>query len=209
MDKAIFFDLDGTLWDATRNIKDSWNRVLTRENIDYQFSYQEIKSFMGLTPQETGEIAFKDKNKDEQMRLFMAMFDEEIKSLAIVPGALYPDECQVLEELSKKYDLYVVSNAFKGYIENYLKVEGISQYFKGHLCAGDTGKSKAYNIDYLRKKINASKVIYVGDTYKDMVESEKAGVIFIHAAYGFGHIDNPKYKINKLNELPQLVESIN
>ena len=52
------------------------------------------------------------------------------------------------------------------------------------------------------------KVIYVGDTLKDKIESEKANVKFIHASYGFGVIENDEFKITNLLELPPLVDEL-
>ena len=52
------------------------------------------------------------------------------------------------------------------------------------------------------------KVIYVGDTNKDKIESLKANAMFIHAAYGFGIIENDEYKINSLDELPDLIDNL-
>jgi phosphoglycolate phosphatase len=40
------------------------------------------------------------------------------------------------------------------------------------------------------------------------VESEKAGVRFIHAAYGFGVIEDDKVAISKLSDLPAKVGEV-
>ena len=208
MKRAIFFDLDGTLWDAIEELKDSWNEAMEKNNYPYRFDYTLMKSFMGLTPQETCPLAFKDKTLEEGMKLFKICLDAEIKYLSEHPGKLYPNEREVLSELSSKYDLYVVSNADKGYIENYLKIDGINKYFKGHLCAGDTNKDKHENINILKTKENIDEVIYVGDTLKDKNETLLSGNKFIHAAYGFGEIPGYKYHINNLLELPKMVEEL-
>lgn len=33
MNKAVIFDMDGTVWDASKQIKDSWNVVFITINI--------------------------------------------------------------------------------------------------------------------------------------------------------------------------------
>ncbi len=208
MKRAIFFDLDGTLWDAIDELKDSWNDAMIKNNLPYRFDYNLMKSFMGLTPYETCPLAFKDKSIEEGMKLFKICLDSEINYLSKHPGKLYDNEREVLDILSKKYDLYVVSNADKGYIENYLKIEGISKYFKGHLCAGDTLKDKHDNILILKERENIDDLIYVGDTLKDKIETYKANQKFIFAAYGFGSIPDFEYKINNLKELPSLVDKL-
>lgn len=208
MKKSIFFDLDGTLWDAINQIKDSWNQTMERMNQPFNFSLEKIKSTMGLTPLETLPITFPGVDEDEAMKLFQECVKDEIKFLNKKPGTLYPNEEEVLASLSRKYPLYVVSNSDIGYVENYLSSCHMEKYFKGHICAGDTKMAKWQNILYLKKKENIDDVIYVGDTLKDKLESEKANVKFIHANYGFGLIENDEFKIDNLLELPNLVDKM-
>ena len=208
MKKSIFFDLDGTLWDAISPLVDSYNETMIKHHYPYRFDYEKVKSCMGLTPEETGLLFFPDLEQKEGLELFRLIVREEIQFLKDNPGVLYPNEEEILGLLKEKYDLYIVSNADVGYIENYLESCQMSVYFKGHLCAGDTHMDKWQNIQYLKEKENIDDVIYVGDTNKDKIESKKAGVKFIHAAYGFGQIEDDTYKIDSLNELPSMVEHL-
>ena len=208
MKRSIFFDLDGTLWDAIDPLVDAYNETMKRHGYDYTFDYAKVKSCMGLTPEETGSLFFPELPVQEGIDLFKLIVREEITYLAKHPGKLYPHEREVLAELKKKYDLYVVSNADVGYIENYLDSHDMHEYFKGHLCAGDTGMAKWQNIVYLRDKEKIDDVIYVGDTNKDKIETQRAKAKFIHAAYGFGTIDPDPYKIDSLDELPALAEKL-
>ena len=122
MKKSVFFDLVGTLWDALDQITDCWNEAMVNNNEPYRFTKELIRSTMGLTPIETYPIAFPGTDEEEGMRLFKICLDAELIYLAKNPGKLYPFEEEVLEKLSSKYPLYIVSNADKGYIQNYLKL---------------------------------------------------------------------------------------
>lgn len=208
MRRALFFDLDGTLWDALIPLCESWNEAMENNNLPYRFDLPTMLSYMGLTPLETVHLAFKDVDEETGLKYFDICFQHEIKYLSIHPGKLYPHEEEVIAKLSNLCDLYVVSNADCGYIENYLNACGMAKYFKGHLCAGDTKLDKCDNIKLLKDKENIDEVIYIGDTNKDMIETLKAGVPFIHASYGFGKIDNPPYKITSLLELEDIVRKI-
>lgn len=208
MKRAVFFDLDGTLWDALSQIRDSWNIAMEKENKPYRFSLSDIKSYMGLTPEETAPIAFINENDKDALALFYKCVDQEIKDLSVNPGKLYKDEEEVLKTLSHKYLLYVVSNAACGYIDNFIHGYHFEKYFYSFICSGDTHLDKHDNIKYLIKRDNLDEVIYVGDTYKDMMECKAANVTFIHTTYGFGQIDEKVYKIDNLLELPSLVTSI-
>jgi len=208
MKKAIFFDLYGTLWDALSQITTSWNLTMKKYHYPYRFDLETVKSIMGLTPEETCQLLFKDKDLKEGLDIFHLLVKEEINYLSKHPGTIYENEDKVLSALSAKYDLYVVSNSDKGYIENYLSTCNKEKYFNGHICAGDLGLAKWQNILYLKEKEQIDEVIYVGDTLKDKIESEKADVKFIHAAYGFGKINNDTIKINNLTELILKVEEV-
>ncbi|MDD6301690.1 MAG: HAD family hydrolase [Bacillales bacterium] len=208
MKKALFFDLDGTLWDALIPLTKSWNEAMLEHHLPYRFDLEKMRSYMGLTPEETCPLAFPNTTLEEGLKLFKIVLDAEILFLAKNPGILYENEENILSQLSQKYPLYIVSNADKGYIQNYINACNMSKYFTDFVQAGDTNLPKWRNILYMKEKENIDEVIYIGDTKKDMDESFKAGVKFIHAAYGFGKIDNAQYKISSLNELPSLVDSI-
>lgn len=205
---ALIFDLDGTLRDAIEPIKDAWNVAMEEHNLSYRFDYTTIKSFMGLTPKETIDIAFKDVSFEKGQKYFEILINKEIEYLKTHPGKLYQNEESVLKELNKKYDLFIVSNSDKGYIENYLNYFNFNKHFKDHLCAGDTKLEKYQNILLVKEKYRLNEVFYIGDTLKDKIESEKANVNFIHAKYGFGNINSQCLSINSLDELPNLIEKV-
>ena len=206
--KAILFDLDGTLWNALDTITEAWNKAMKEHNLKYSFSLETMKSFMGLTPKETAPLAFKDVDLNKGLEYFVLCLNEEIKYLRVHPGKLYEDEEEVLKELSKHYPLFIVSNSDKGYIEDYLNAYDFNKYFKDHVCAGDTDLEKWQNILYIKNKYQLEEIIYVGDTKKDLNESIKAGVKFVHASYGFGEIEEEVLKISKLRELPDLIKKV-
>lgn len=208
MKKALFFDLDGTLWDALVPLTESWNEAMKEHQLPYRFDLKKMQSYMGLTPEETVPLSFPDVRMEEGLKYFKIAVAAEIKYLASHPGTLYPKEEEVLRELSSLYPLYIVSNSDKGYVENYLSACHMEKYFVGHVCAGDRGLAKWENILYLKKKENIDSLIYIGDTNKDKVESEKAHVPFVHAAYGFGKIDPDPCKIDSLEELVPLAKKL-
>ena len=47
--------------------------------------------------------------------------------------------------------------------------------------------------------------VYVGDIQGDYDATMEAGIDFIHAAYGFGTINETVERIDKISELPDLV----
>ena len=206
--KAILFDLDGTLWDAIAPITESWNETMKREREPFVFDERKIKSFMGLTPEETVPLAFSGISFGEGMTLFKKCVQGEIAFLAKKPGILYPQERKVLETLQKDYFLGIISNSDKGYVENYLSSCHMERYFSYHVCAGDTGLAKWGNILLALKENSIKEAFYIGDTLKDKIETEKAGIPFVHAAYGFGVILGEENAIHSILELPTMAKKI-
>ena len=95
----------------------------------------------------------------------------------------------------------IVSNCQSGYIELLYAKTGFEKYFDYHLCPGDTNLLKADNIKILAKKCGMNNPVYIGDTHMDEEASNKAGVPFIFAAYGFGKSISPWKIINNIKDI--------
>lgn len=89
---------------------------------------------------------FPDLSEAEQLRIIDGCCQAEHEALLKKCAPLYEGLEHTLQELGKKYPLFIVSNCQAGYIEVFLKATGFGHYFKGHLCPGDTGLAKAANI---------------------------------------------------------------
>lgn len=206
---GLFFDLDGTLWNSLPQITKAWNKAMVENNINRYFTEKDISSYMGLTPEETAPLAFPFVDFKRGLELFKLCFEYELKYLMHHPGVLFPKEKEILQQLSKEFPLYVLSNADVGYIDTYIEGYGLKKIFKSFLCAGDTHLDKADNIKLLKSKEKLDHVIYIGDTKKDMEQTLIAGETFVFASYGFGNItDNNVYKIKSIEELPKVIEVI-
>ncbi len=137
-------------------------------------------------------------------------FSYECEYLSTHPGSLFPGELDVLKELSQKYDLYIVSNAQAGYIENFTAILPYP-YIKDHMCWDDTKKEKAVTIQALMARHGIAKedAVYVGDTSKDRDAAFGAGIPFIYCLFGFEkkpREDEPT--LRAFQELPAALERI-
>ena len=113
----------------------------------------------------------------------------------------YPDVREVIKQLAKTYDLYIVSNCQCGYIEQFLRKTQLEAYIKDIECFGNTGKNKGENIRLLVKRNSLKAPVYIGDTKGDCDASKEAGVPFIFASYGFGNVTEYAAKIGEMKEL--------
>ncbi len=205
--RGIIFDMDGTLWDSAENVANSWNKAI--DDYDYKrepITREDMYSVMGKTMDVIASILFPDcVYKDELMK---ACGDKENDYLKDHGGQLYPKVEETLQLLSKSYDLYIVSNCQSGYIESFFEYHGLGRYFKDIECYGNNNFEKSENIKLIVKRNNIDEAVYVGDIQGDYDSSKKAGVKFIHAAYGFGTIDDKVAAIQQFADLPKIVGDV-
>jgi phosphoglycolate phosphatase len=133
--------------------------------------------------------------------------DYECDYLAEHGATLYDNLEQVLEELSKKYKLFIVSNCQEGYIQCFFRAyPQLEKYFLDYEYPGRSGKLKADNIRLVIERNGLNNPIYVGDTQGDATAAGAAGVPFIFARYGFGDVKEYAGVIASLTELTKLVD---
>lgn len=206
MKVGIVFDMDGTLWDSTEKILESWNNVLGK--YDITLSLEKLQSLMGRTMDVIGEEVMPDTPKEQRDKIFEECLTMENQYLREHGGILYPKLEETLQILSKKYPLYIVSNCQSGYIEAFLEYHKLDKYFTDFECYGNTGEGKAQNEITLAKRNGLERVIYVGDIQGDYEATMEAGFEFVYAAYGFGTVSADVPRVEQFSQLPQVLDTI-
>lgn len=209
MKKAILFDLDGTLWDSGDTVLPAWNRVLAEVQVRPLLTKEELDSFMGLGPQDLADkfLPMLD-SPEERLALFTRCFDAEVEAIRQNGARLYEGVLEMLTALKERgCFLAVVSNCKDGYIQAFLDYYDLHHLFPDFESAGATGLSKGENIALVlsRNGYATEEALYVGDTIWDMEASAKAGVDFLHAAYGFGSVPEGTPWVSSPREIPEKV----
>ncbi len=200
MKYGILFDLDGTLWDASRTVAPAWNEVMAAEGLT--ITRDIMRSMMGKTLAEIGAVMLSRCSAARQKALTDACSVLECARLLENGADLYPAVEETLRMLKKHYFLAVVSNCQIAYMDAFLRHYHFEDLFDDHLCAGDTGKSKGENIASVVRRAGLDRAIYVGDTQSDFDAAQAAGTDFLWAGYGFGKIDRETEKLTAFGELP-------
>lgn len=200
---GLIFDLDGTLWNATKLICKTWNIILKDyENVRKEpITVKELEGCMGLQLDKIGERLFKNTNYAIRKELMDKCCALECEYLSKEGGELFLNEESVLQLLSEKYKLFIVSNCQNGYIESFYKGHNMAKYFTDQICAEETGMSKGENNKIIIKRNNLKNVVYIGDTQGDRQSALDAGIPFVYAEYGFGNVDGYDYKIETFEDL--------
>ena len=168
MKKGIIFDVDGTLWDSATQVAQSWQvaaeKLLNRPR---PITPDMISRNMGKNMKDFGDALFPDLPVEKRMEVMAACKNYENQYLLDHPGTLYPNAGEVLSELSKKYELFIVSNCQSGYIEVLMEACDLKQYITDIECYGNTNLSKAENISLVIRRNHLDCSFYLGDTAMD------------------------------------------
>ena len=199
---GIIFDVDGTLWDSTDSVAESWNAAIREHSsLDMIIDAEVLSGLFGKTMKEIADALFVMLPEKERMELLAVCFDYENRYLEEKPGTLYEGVFETMKALSEKYPLFIASNCQKGYIEVLLKTCGLSPFVRDHLCFGETQAPKSETIRTLMERNGLKDVVYIGDTQGDADACLGAGVPFIFAEYGFGDVPDAKVRIRKISDL--------
>jgi phosphoglycolate phosphatase len=203
---SIIFDLDGTLWDSTDAVLKAWNEVLKdKKEIIRPVTREMLQSIMGLQVKEIGVKLFPYMNEEQQKEIMELCLEKEKELLLIEGGVLYPKLELLLETLSKKYSLFIVSNCECGYIETFLEHHKLGKYFKDIECAGNTGLVKGKNIKRIMDRNNIKQAVYVGDTQGDCDAAKLANIPFVFASYGFGKVTAYDFIIEEIGDILEIL----
>lgn len=209
MKQGIIFDMDGTLWDSAASVAGCWTEVL-KDKYDGMrtVTEEDLQSVMGLTMDKLAAALFPNVEDELRMQMLEDCCDAENAYLEKHGAVLYDDLEEVLSQLQKNYHLYIVSNCQSGYIEAFLTYYGFGHYFEDIECYGNNQLKKGDNIRNVVKRNHLDEAVYVGDIQGDYDASVEAEVAFIHAAYGFGTIEQDVARIESLQELPECVKKV-
>lgn len=211
--KSIIFDFDGTLHNTIKIYYPAFSsgvEFLRNHGFakDFELNEKNVSKFLGEKPNFAYELIAKgadDSLKKEVMSLVGKNMDENIKNGL---GELYDVTIKVLEELSKNYDLYILSNCRESYLDTALDVYGIKKYFKKYFAA----ETYAFipKDEIIKKERNNIKeeIIFVGDRHHDMEAARKNNIRSIFCTYGFGSYEEGKdanYKISSIGEILKLL----
>lgn len=210
MKKGIIFDMDGTLWDSAENVAKSWNVAIEASGFtEKTLTAEDVKGVMGKTMDTIAKILFPELSEIQRVLLLEACCRKENSYLRANGGMLYEGVEEVFQKLREKYHVSIVSNCQGGYIEAFLDYYKLRDYVDDFECYGKTLKQKADNIKLVVERNKLEEAIYVGDIQGDYDASYEAGVGFVHAAYGFGIIQEDVAAIHTIRELPNLLNEMN
>ena len=169
MVKKVIFDLDNTLFNTKKDCVEAYDEFFSKydfgiKGIDLYNKIDEM-NYNGVTQIDGFYIFLKEYLGDN----FTEDIFKDFKKIYISHGTLlFDNTSEVLEYLSKKYELYTLSNWFYEFQIGKLDNHNLSKYFKEIYTIDNFGRKPA--IDVYKKVCEPyefSECCMIGDSLKD------------------------------------------
>lgn len=224
--KAIFFDWDHTLWDHDRNASEVIQELLAELGLLDAISHSSTviwKEFQRINDSlwddyQHGRINQKTLRDTRFVRFFealgiqgdAALFSDLYLERTPRKTNLIPDAFQVIETLSAKYPLYILTNGFDDIQHVKISGVGMTHFFERIITSEVAGckKPAAQFFEFALEQADClpSEVIMVGDhPIIDVQAAEALGITAVHLNFRAEEV-NAKIQIAQLAELLDLFE---
>lgn len=197
---SIIFDLDGTLWNTLTACSNGWNDGLKSLGIPKSITTNDLKRVVGNPWNICAEMLFPNLIKKHN-NLFKTLDDYERKAITTKGGIFYDGMIDGIKILSKNNGLFLISNCQEWYLMEFFKQSKMDKYLQDYDCFGISQKPKSEMINNMLQKYSLQKSVYVGDTAGDQKATELAEIDFIHAAWGYGKVENKYLSVDSFTEL--------
>ncbi|NDW12270.1 noncanonical pyrimidine nucleotidase, YjjG family [Bacteroides sp. 214] len=227
--KNLFIDLDDTLWAFSENSRETFKEMYDKHRFDRYFdsfdSYFDIYTTRNV---ELWELYTYDKITREQLNSerfayplrsvgvedaqLLKDFREDYFEALPLKSKLMPHAKEVLEYLTGKYHLYIISNGFRELQRRKMESSGIDGYFKKIILSEDIGVMKPnpqifyYALSATQSEIRNS--LMIGDNWNaDITGAREAGMdqMFYNVYKKDDFPFYPTYLIEDLREITAIL----
>lgn len=204
--EAVVFDVDGTLWDACREVMAAWDHAKKELfGQPFEMDFDLFVSLFGKTTIAFAPHLFPGEPIDQALEKTVQVQEASAKWLRKQPAQVFDGVREMMQELSKHYQIYIVSNCQLGYIETVIEAGGLEPYVNDHLCYGETMVPKSETIRMIMERNHVENIVYVGDTPADAEACKEADVPFLFVEYGFGEVEGDYPRAKTVADIPRVV----
>jgi putative hydrolase of the HAD superfamily len=219
--KHVFFDLDHTLWDFDKNSRLTFQKIFNLNklevnlddfleiyepiNLKYWKLYREEKVSKSALRYGRLKEAFDGVGVAVDDSLINNLSDAYIDQLSTFNN-LFDGTFEILDYLSSKYQLHIITNGFEEAQEKKLATSNIKHYFKtvtnSEMVGVKKPNPKIFNFALDIAKAKSSESIMIGDSLEADIEgAHKIGMDTIHFDYKDSDINHNFKRITALKML--------
>ena len=226
--KHIFFDLDRTLWDFETNSHNTLEELFSTfhlkekgiPNADKFIQIYKVRNEKLWELYRAGKISQIDLRRERFQRTlaYFGIHDfalseaigEQYISICPKKNQLLPSAIEVLEYLSKKYKLHIITNGFHKVQHVKLKYANLTKYFDSIITSEQIGvmKPNPKIFEFALETANAksSESVYVGDDLKvDIIGCQNCGIDGIYFnPNSEKHTEKVAFEISCLSQLKEI-----
>jgi len=195
----LFFDLDRTLWDFDKSAAETFDEIYHKYELK-ELGVKTLEDFHAVYTHHNnilweeyrhGRI---EKEVLSNLRYFLTLQDFGIEDeklaaeigkdyLEISPRKvnLFPNAISVLDYLSPKYLLHLITNGFSEVQETKLRVSGLGEYFRTVITSEEAGVKKPnpeiFQFALQKAGANINNSLMIGDDFEvDIVGAKNVGI---------------------------------
>ncbi|MFN8389884.1 MAG: HAD hydrolase-like protein [Bdellovibrionota bacterium] len=189
--KNLLFDLDGTLSDPREGICRCFQFALHRLGRAAP-ALAELEHCIG-PPIRDSFGALLNTTDPAFIELAVKHYRERFSTVGLFENTLYPTTVELLEVLSGRFPLFVVTLKPEVYAEQILRHFGVRQAFGGvygpGLEPGITGKTELVHKALNDHGLRAEQTMMIGDRRDDIIAGRSNGTHTMGVLYGFGSFE--------------------
>ncbi|MCT7588088.1 HAD family hydrolase [Aliarcobacter butzleri] len=207
--KYILFDNDGVLVETENWYYEANKKALKKLGLDLDFDFYQSIMIKGGSAFELAEINQIENDVIEKHRKIR---DEYYQEFLLTKDLAIPNVKKVLNNLSKKYKMAIVTTSRRVDFELIHKNRGISDFMEFILCVEDYAKAKPSPEPYLKglEKFGAKneETIVVEDSQRGLTSAKLANIDCIIVKNKFTAMQDftmADYFINKLENIFEIL----
>lgn len=213
MNKAIIFDMDGTLFQTNLILEpalDATFNVLRKEKRwNLKTPIEQYRKIMGVPLPVVWKTLLPNHSIEIRKKSNEIFHKQLIKLIKSQKGALYPDVEFTLNELSKKYPLFIVSNGQIEYLQTIIETYNLQRFIE-HTYSIQLIESghKSDLVQVVKKENQIQEGYVVGDRSSDISAAKDNDLTAIGVNFDFAQEDDLKqadYVVNHFKEILELV----
>ncbi|MFE4075651.1 HAD hydrolase-like protein [Peribacillus sp. YIM B13477] len=213
MSKAIIFDMDGTLFQTNLILEPALEatfEVLRKENLwDKKTPIEQYRGIMGVPLPVVWETLCPNHSLEIRVKSNEIFHKKLIELIQAQKGALYAGVESTLNDLSKKYPLFIASNGQIEYLQTIVETYNLDRFIQDtYSIQLIKSGNKSDLVQMVKNKNQIGKGYVVGDRYSDISAAKDNELIAVGVNFDFAQEDELKqadFVVNNFKEILELV----